>query len=468
MACWLLGGLLYAPVGNADPVDDFVQAQLKEHKIPGLALLVMKNGEVVKQQGYGYADLEFNVPVTADTLFQSGSLGKQFTAAGILLLVEDGKLRLDDRLSMYFPDAPAAWHRITVRQLLSHTSGIKDYESADVFDYRKDITDEELLKAVQELPLEFEPGSQWNYSNSGYVILGLLTSKLAGKHWSDFQAERIFKPLGMKTTRVISERDIIPNRASGYQLKDGVIYNQDWVSPSYNYRFADGALYFSVKDLAEWERALEKGTFMSPGHFADWWTSAHLTNGGRYPYGFGWFLTEQRGQPVIAHTGSWQGFTTAIWRYPAQNMAVMVLTNSDDGKPSMFAREVAGLIDPTLKTRPIGTAPSGDASKADDFRRVLEAWSRYEVDPRMASSLAATATGSAAEAQSRKFVADTLKIGKPIQILGTDKLTKDASARIADGSRTAVDAVVQSPKGALRVRFHLDDRGRVVSFAPYD
>ena len=217
----------------------------------------MRDGKVVKRQGYGSANLEHDVPVTADTIFQSGSMGKMFTAAGVLLLAEDGKLRLDDPLARHFPGGPASWHRIRIRHLLSHTSGLKDY--GDEFDFRKDYTEDELLAVMEKLPLEFEPGTQWSYSNSGYLVLGLLTSKLAGKHWSEFQGERIFAPLGMKTTRVISERELVPHRSAGYELDEkGEVKNQDWVSPSLN-TCADGALYFSVNDLAAWERALEAG-----------------------------------------------------------------------------------------------------------------------------------------------------------------------------------------------------------------
>lgn len=146
----LCGGLLLTGHVAADPIDDFIRGQLESQKAPGLALLVMRNGTVVKEQGYGYSNLELRVPVTAETLFQSGSTGKMFAAAAILLLAQEGRLKLDDRLAMYYPDAPAAWHRISIRELLTHTSGIKDYaeiNSGDL-DYRKDYTDDELVAAM--------------------------------------------------------------------------------------------------------------------------------------------------------------------------------------------------------------------------------------------------------------------------------------------------------------------------------
>jgi CubicO group peptidase (beta-lactamase class C family) len=253
----LAAGSLAASSLRADAVDDFVSAQLAAKKVPGIAVLVTRGGAVERARGYGFANLEHDVPVTSATIFQSGSVGKMFTAAGVLLLAEDGKLALDDRLARHFPDSPAAWHRITVRHLLTHTSGLKDY-GTDEIDFRKEYEEKDLLAAMQKLPLEFEPGTQWSYSNSGYLVLGLLTSKLAGEHWSDFQSKRIFAPLGMKTTRVISERDLVEHRAAGYELDEGEVKNQEWVAPSLN-RCADGALYFSVDDLAAWERALAAG-----------------------------------------------------------------------------------------------------------------------------------------------------------------------------------------------------------------
>ena len=455
----------------ADPIDDFIQARLQSGKIPGIALLVMKDGAIAKQQGYGFANLELRVPVTPDTIFQSGSTGKQFAAAGILLLAEAGKLNLDDRLAAYYPDAPAAWHRITIRQLLTHTSGIKDYtelESGDL-DFRKDYTDDELLAVMQKLPIEFEPGTQWSYSNSGYLILGLLMTKLTGKDYSDFLAERLFKPLGMQTTRLISERDIIANRAAGYQLDEhGTVVNQDWVAPGLN-RTADGALYFSIRDLAAWERALEARSFMSEQSFAAWWTAASFTNGSRYPYGFGWSLGEQRGEPVIEHSGSWQGFKVAIWRYPNQRLAVMVLTNSANANPSAIARGVAGLVDHALAARLPAAAPlKSDTELSNSLHGVLEAWGGFRTVPAMTPALAATATGSASEADDRQAVAAQLRIARSLRVLGSDRLSQPAVDLLADGSVTAVDAVLETDQAMVPVRLHLDAKRRVVSFAVDD
>jgi D-alanyl-D-alanine carboxypeptidase len=334
----------------ADSVDDYVRQVMDSKKIPGVSILVRRDGKVIKSQGYGYANAEHEVPATADTIYQSGSMGKQFTAAGILLLEQDGKLALDDKLAKHFVDGPPSWHRISIRHLLSHTSGLKDYGPDDL-EARKDYTEDEFLAIIKRMPLDFEPGTQWSYSNTGYLLLGILTSRLAGKHWSEFQAERLFAPLGMSTARVISDRDIVMHRAAGYEVDDkGELKNQEWVSPSLN-RMADGALYFSVKDLAAWDAALDAREFMTAENFEAWWQPASLANGTTYPYGFGWSIHEQRGHQLIEHGGAWQGFRSAIARYPRQKITVAVLSNFAEAEPETMAFVIAGLLEPTLTPR---------------------------------------------------------------------------------------------------------------------
>jgi CubicO group peptidase (beta-lactamase class C family) len=457
--------IIMASVASADAIDDLVKAELASSKTPGIAVLVMRDGKVLKEQGYGYANLEHRVPVTPETIFQSGSTAKQFTAAGILLLAEEGKLSLDDRLSRYFSDGPASWHRITIRHLLTHTSGLRDY--GDEFDYRKDYTEAELLAVMKTLPLDFEPGSQWSYSNSGYLVLGLLTSKLSGMHWSDYQAEKIFKPLGMRTTKVISEKDLVAHRAAGYQLDDdGAIVNQDWIAPSFN-RLADGALYFSLRDLAAWERALNQRALLSDAHYTDWWTPVRLSSGARVPYGFGWSFGEQRGQPVIQHGGSWQGFRATVTRYPSEKLAVFVLANAAHAQPEALSHAIAGLVDASLAQRPkAAVQPSGkDEGLADSLRDVLSAWASYGSSERMAPEMVAIASGSVREASDRLRVSRHLSAAKSVTIIGSDSLSEAAMDLLDDRSVRAVDALLDTGGEQYMYRFRIDDQDRVVDFS---
>ena len=211
----------------------------------GRFVVVLREGKIEILKSYGLANVEHQIPVKPETVFQSGSIAKQFTAAAAMILAEDGKIALDDKMTKYFADAPEAWSKITVRHLLNHTSGVGDYPPE--IDLRKDYTEDEYSTLSKKRRLVFETGAKWNYSNLGYVMLGLLVRKVTGKFYGDFLRERIFQPLKMTTARVISEADIIPNRAAGYRFERGELKNQEWVSPSTN-TTADGALYlrFSI------------------------------------------------------------------------------------------------------------------------------------------------------------------------------------------------------------------------------
>jgi len=243
----------------ADRVSDFVNEYLKKNQIPGCALMVRHDGKVVLCRGYGVANLEHGARVAPQTVFQSGSIGKQFTAMAIMMLIEEQKLALDDPISKYL-DVPENWSAIRIRHLLTHTSGLGDYPES--FSLQRDYTEDELLKMITAQRLAFAPGEKWSYSNLGYVTLGILIHKVSGESWGDFLQQRVFAPLGMKNTRVISEADIIPNRAAGYVLKNGALKNQLWVSPTVN-NTADGSLYFTVEDVGKWDEALDTRKIIS-------------------------------------------------------------------------------------------------------------------------------------------------------------------------------------------------------------
>jgi CubicO group peptidase (beta-lactamase class C family) len=209
---------------TVDNVDDYVLAEMKRENMPGLALGVYRGGQIVKAQGCGLANVELSVPVKPETIFQSGSVGKQFTATGVMMLVEEGKVNLDDSITKYLSGSPpCAWKPIKVKNLLSHTSGLAEYvtdartKPGAPFYLRLDHTEDELFKMIAELPIENPPGEKWAYRNTNYVLLGILIHKVTGQFYGDYLQERIFKPLGMTATRVISEADIIPNRSAGYE-----------------------------------------------------------------------------------------------------------------------------------------------------------------------------------------------------------------------------------------------------------
>lgn len=339
----LLGvsGIAQTSGPSPDPIDQYVQSEMKRQHIPGLALLVAREGRIVKAQGYGFANIELQVPVKPETVFQSGSVGKQFTATAVMMLVEEGKIRLDDPITNYFRDAPPSWSQVTVRELLSHTAGFTDYP--DNFNFRKDYTEDQLFKVIAGIPLAFPPGTKYSYSNLGYATLGILIHRVTGKFYGDFLQEKIFQPLGMTATRVMSEADIIPNRAAGYRLVKGELKNQEWVAPTVN-TTADGSLYFSILDLAKWDAALYTEKLLKRSSLEQMWTPAKLRNGepNSDHYGFGWSIESVRGHRVLDHDGGWQGFETHISRYVDDKLTVVVLTNLGDADPGRITGHVAG------------------------------------------------------------------------------------------------------------------------------
>ena len=326
-----------------DPVDNYIRREMEKQHIPGLSLLVSRDGKPIRAQGYGLANVELHVPVKPETVFQSGSVGKQFTATAIMMLAEDGKIGLEDPLTKFFPNAPAAWKQVTVRELLSHTAGFTDYPKS--FNFRKDYTEDEVLKIVEGIPLAYPPGTKWSYANLGYATLGILIRRVTGKFYGDFLQERIFKPLDMNTARIISEADIIPNRAAGYRLVKGELKNQEWVAPMIN-TTADGSLYFSINDLAKWDAALYTEKLLKHSSLEQMWTVAKLKNGqpNSDHYGYGWSIEEKKGHKVIGHGGSWQGFKTHISRYVDDKLTVVVLINQGNAEPGPITDRVAEMF----------------------------------------------------------------------------------------------------------------------------
>jgi len=330
-------------------VDSAVEAQQAVQKIPGVSLAVCRAGKIVKAKGYGLANLELDVPVTPETIFQTGSVGKQFTSMAMMMLFEEGKLGLDDKISKYIPQSPPAWKDVTVRELLTHTSGIPDYGSEEVMnkgviDLHKDYTEEQLLQIFGTMPMSFSPGEKWSYSNTGYVLLGIIIRRVTGEFYGDFLQERIFRPLGMNSTQIISEADIVPHRSAGYRLVKGQLKNQEWVSPTLN-TTADGALYTNVLDLAKWDAALYTTKLVRQSSFDEMWSPVKLNDGKTYPYGFGWAVAFRDGHKVVAHNGAWQGFTMSIARYLDDRLTVIVMTNldSNDSKPGKIVKDVADI-----------------------------------------------------------------------------------------------------------------------------
>ena len=332
-------------------VDEYIEREMQRQKIPGIALGVFRNGEILHARGYGYSNVEHEVPFKLQTIFQSGSVGKQFTAMAIMILVEQGRLQLDERINRHFTDAPSEWQNITVRHLLTHTSGMGDYP--DEFDFRADYTDEDLYRVIRAVPLTFQPGDRYDYSNFGYVMLGFLIRRVTGLFYGDFLRQVVFGPLNMTTARVMSEADIIKNRASGYLLVDGELQNQRWVSPSLNTQ-ADGSLYLTLLDMVKWDAGLYgRQLLRNQSSYDAMWSPVVLNNQQTYPYGFGWRLNEAvNSMRVISHGGSWQGFLSKIIRVPEDQLTVVVFLNLNQRVRFDPAQHVLEMYNSQLALKP--------------------------------------------------------------------------------------------------------------------
>jgi D-alanyl-D-alanine carboxypeptidase len=312
---------------RGDRVDEFVKAEMEKHQIPGLALTIIRAGKDARNGAYGFANLELKTPTRPETIFEIGSITKQFTAACILLLAQEGKLSVDDRISRHFTNIPPGWSNITVRHLLNHTSGIRNYTGHEGFELAKHLSQAQFIKAQGALPPDFAPGEQYKYSNSGYNLLGFIIENVTGKNYWAFLAERIWGPLGMMSATDRNPEIIVTNRADGYVRKNGVLRNRD---SDLTDVFSAGAIVMTLGDLAKWNAVLDTDQLLNGSSRTQMWTAGKLNDGRDCPYGFGWRVNPFEGHKNIGHSGSTSGFSASLQRFPDDNVTVIVLCNSDE------------------------------------------------------------------------------------------------------------------------------------------
>ena len=320
---------------RADGIDEYVKAEMKTQHIPGVSIAVVKDGKVIKAEGYGLANVELNVPARPDTVFKIGSVSKQFIASGIMLLAEEQKLSLEDKISKYLEGTPDTWRDITIRHLLTHTSGI--VREAPGFNAFKVQPDADVIKTAYSLPLRFTPGEKWEYCNVGYFSLAEIIYKVSGKPWAEFLAARIFKPLEMNATRATTPTEIVPNRADGYEWRDERFQNAVELlamRPS-------GAFISTVLDLAKWEAALHTHKVLKASTFEQMRARTKLNDGSTHPYGLGWELAVVNGHKVVQHGGTLSGFRAQFARFVDDGLTVIVLTNGATARPNEIARGIA-------------------------------------------------------------------------------------------------------------------------------
>ncbi|MBX3291348.1 MAG: beta-lactamase family protein [Acidobacteria bacterium] len=371
---------------------------------PGVAVAVVKDGKVIKSAGYGLSNIETNTRATADTVFEIGSVTKQFTAAAIMLLAQDGKLAVSDTIGKYFPDAPESWNKITIRHLLTHTSGIQNHVEVPGYldrfktdlSFRTTPAGEEKLRMFFELPLEFEASKTWAYDNTGYILLGHIIEKVSGDSYYEYLDERIFNPLGMANTRSTSPLQVVKGRASGYGWANGKFENRPTLLPGI--AFSAGAMLSTVIDMAKWDAALHTDRILTAESKKVMWDAARANDGSTLPFdhGFGWFLDNYRGHRLVQHSGATPGFSSVFYRFPDAGLSVIILTNFAGTSIDHWAIDVAAKYLPSLdRSKAIRDT---DPSLTAQHRSMLTAladqkFDGHNVTPQM-DMLFKTATGA--------------------------------------------------------------------------
>jgi len=326
--CWIV---------RADQVDDIVKAEMAQQHIPGLALAVMKDGHIVRSGGYGMASVELNVPVTPKTVFKIGSMSKQFLAAAMMILVQDGKVRLDDNVGRFIEDAPPSWAGITVRRLLSHTGGL--VREGPAFNALKAQPDIQIIRSAYPEALVFAPGERWQYSNTGYFTIAEIISRLSGEPWPAFLEHRVFGPLHMAATRTTTWQDLVPNRADGYEWQDGKLQR----ALEFLALRPSGAFLSTVEDYAKWDAALYTDAPLTDSSRKQMWTAVMLNNQTSSAYGFGWEVQVRGGKRSVHHGGALSGFKSHVARFPDDRLSFVVLTNGGHVQPDKVLWKVAAV-----------------------------------------------------------------------------------------------------------------------------
>jgi CubicO group peptidase (beta-lactamase class C family) len=330
-----------------DSAIDAILTPYRQPNVPGASVLVLKDGRAVYSKAFGLADLEAHVPASTHTDYRLASLTKAFTAMSVMLLVKDGKLRYDDRLVDVLPGVPAYAHDVRISHLLTHTSGLVDYEDFVPDSQTTQLNDDDVLELVNRTDtLNFAPGSAYHYSNTAYVLLGLIVRHVSGMPFPKFLHDRIFAPLHMDSTvAYVKGQSTVPQRAYGYTSdSSGHFTRTDQSSTSAT--LGDGGIYTSVVDMAKWSDALDNATLVDRSTMKRAWSPTMLTNGKESGYGYGWFVATVNGERQLRHHGESTGFTNAILKYPSRKLTIIVLTNRTGGAPWDTADRIAALFPP--------------------------------------------------------------------------------------------------------------------------
>lgn len=368
----------------------YLKSEMKAEHIPGLSYAVVENGKIIAEGAYGFSNIELQSPVNIHTRFAIASISKTFTATAIMLLAQQGKLSLEDPINKYLDSLPETWKNITIRHLLSHTSGIRDNEAdfpaypiVDV-DYKKEYTNAEIIRKAIDAPLNFKPGERWAYCNTGFQFLGFIIEKISGEKLPEFMKENIFAPLDMNETSYFNVSTIIPNRATGYTIDDDdpshTLKNGHYMG-TFFCSMGDCGIITTAGDMAKWSLALDSGKIVGKKCFEQMWTPSKLLSGIDVnffgsSYGLGWKISDYRGYNVIGHDGSlWNGYTSSFIHFSDLHLTVIVLDNQYSANPDNISYAIAGFCNNALasisRLEPAGNADTSTMQKVNILLREI-------------------------------------------------------------------------------------------------
>jgi len=373
-----LTALIVASAANADPIDDYVQSVMKAQNVPAIVIGIVKDGKLIRKQAYGKVDLELDVDAKPDDIYEIGSITKQFTAAATMMLVEEGKVNLDDSVTKYVSPCPDLWKPITIRHLLYQISGLKDYAFVPDLGIVAEFDKAKFLDSMGKLPLDFDPGVTWAYSNTNYALLGWVIEKVAGKPYPDFVAERIFRPVGMDHTFFGDQLTIHPRRAHGYMTYQGQLIRAQVGAGSIA---SDGSINSTIEDMAKWDAALRDRKLLKPSSYDLIWSPAKLNSGRTRPYGMGWFLPDPSMPPYVGHGGNSSGYSAGLARYTEKGVSVIMLSNLYPVGGEQFCQRIAEIVDPSLKPTVPTEKADPDVSRTGKVKAAMLVYAEGKQDP---------------------------------------------------------------------------------------
>ncbi len=361
----------------ADPIDDFVKTERVRTKSPSIAIGIIKDGKLVKHEVYGKANLELDIDAKKGGLYEIGSITKQFTGMATMMLVEEGKLSLDDPISKYLEGTPKPWEGIQIRHLVYQISGLPDYAFETGIGLVDRYEKPKWMEIMTKLPLDFQPGIAWAYSNSNFALIGWIIEKVSGMSYTKFVRERIFKPLGMNRTTFSEPDEIISGRVAGYLTDNVLVYRAQFSSSSIQ---SDGTILSNIEDMAKWDAALREKKLLKPASYEKFFMSAPLTSGRSRPYGMGINVSLPGTEPYYGHGGNSSGYSAGYACYPKAGVSVIVMGNiyAFGGEP--MAKQIAELYEPSLKPTSPATKPDPDAKRTATLKSAIVAFANGKAD----------------------------------------------------------------------------------------